>query len=265
MSRILQITDLHIATPPRLVSYKLDTFKLFESAIDRILADWQKIQPIDAVMVTGDISDLGDIESYQLFRKQIERLPAPYYVLPGNHDLIEPMQECFKDLDYMPNSGKINWVHDLADLRLIGLDTVIPRSGGGALDQVTLDFLAQALGEAPDKPILIGMHHPPFMSGVHFMDNIGLKGIEALDKVLKSVTNDMRIICGHIHSNVIGSVGKTIAISSAATSSSFEIDFREEAPVGFTTHPGGYMIHDYTTGFRSSCVAFTSGSGPHPF
>lgn len=265
MSRILQITDPHLAVPPRLVSNKLNTFKLLEEAIDRILTDWDQIGPVDALIVTGDISDKGDFESYQAFRTQIERLPVPYYLIPGNHDLRDPMRRCFSDIACMADSEKINWIQDLDDLRIVGLDTVIPQSSAGALDEVTLDFLASALSETPEKPTLIAMHHPPFTSGIRFMDDIGLKGIEQLDKVLKSAKNDVRIICGHLHGTVIGSVGNRVAIACAATCSSFDPDYRDGAPVGFTTRPGGYMIHDWTNGFRSTSVPLTSGTGPHPF
>ena len=265
MSRILQITDLHLAVPPRLVSNELNTYKLLESAIDRILLDWELIGPVDAVVVTGDISDIGDIESYQMLRTQVERLPVPYYVIPGNHDLREPMRKCFSDMAYMPISGKINWVQDLRDVRIVGLDTLVPQSGAGALTKDTLDFLLAALNEAPEMPTIIAMHHPPFMSGIRFMDDIGLQGIPQLDTILKSVKNDIRIICGHLHGTVIGSVGNRVAITCPATASSFNADYRNNAPIGFTTRPGGYMIHDWDNGFRSTCVPFTSGTGPHPF
>jgi 3',5'-cyclic AMP phosphodiesterase CpdA len=265
MSRILQITDLHIAVPPRLVSNELNTYKLLEMAIDRILVDWELIGPVDAVVVTGDISDIGDIESYQAFRRQVERLPVPYYVIPGNHDLRESMHQCFRDMVYMPDSGKINWIRDLHDIRLVGLDTLVPKSSGGELSEDTLEFLVAALGEAPEKPTLIAMHHPPFLSGIRFMDEIGLQGIEQLEKILRSTKNDIRIICGHLHGTIIGSVGNTVAIVSPATASSFDADYRDNAPIGFTTRPGGYMIHDWDNGFRSTCVPFTNGTGPHPF
>jgi len=265
MSRILQITDPHIAAPPRLVSNKLNTIKLLEAAIDRILKDWKLIGPVDALVVTGDISDKGDLESYLAFKTQVERLPIPYYLIPGNHDLREPMRKCFSDSVYIPDSGKINWVQDLNDLRIVGLDTLVPQSSAGALDDPTLDFLESALRGAPQKPTLIAMHHPPFKSGIRFMDDIGLEGIQQLDDILKSAKNDIRIICGHLHGMIIGSIGNRIAIASPATSSSFDADYRDSAPVGFTTRPGGYMIHDWDNGFRSTCVPFTEGTGPHPF
>ncbi len=67
---------MHVEAPPELVSGRLDTARLFEKAIDRILEDWHQFGPIDVLIATGDISDRGDADSYSFFREQVERLPA---------------------------------------------------------------------------------------------------------------------------------------------------------------------------------------------
>ncbi|NND92156.1 MAG: phosphodiesterase [Granulosicoccus sp.] len=265
MSRILQITDMHVVSPPGLVSGRLDTARILENAIDRILEDWHKFAPIDVLIATGDITDRGDNESYRLFRKQIERLPAPTLLIPGNHDRREPLRACFSDAPHMPVSGKINWVHDLPDLRIIGLDTLIEGQGGGELDADTLEFLALALDQAGETPVLIALHHPPFQSGIRFMDAIGLESTQGLSDVLQNRTNDIRLVCGHVHGFIVGSIGLRVAISSAAVCSSFPADYRADAPVGYTTHPGGYAIHSWDNGFRSASVTLADGAGPYPF
>jgi 3',5'-cyclic AMP phosphodiesterase CpdA len=265
MARILQITDMHVVAPPGLVSGRLDTARMMETAVDRILDDWHKFGPVDAVLVTGDITDRGDADSYRLFRSQIARLPAPCLLIPGNHDLRDPLRACFADAPYLPASGKLNWVHDLADMRIIGLDTLIEGEGGGEVDAETLDFLASALDHAGNAPMLIGLHHPPFQSGIRFMDAIGLRGIPGLGEVLQNRPNDIRLVCGHVHGFIVGSIAGRVAISSAAVCSSFPVDYRADAPVGFTTHPGGYTIHSWDGGFRSAAVTLDNGTGPYPF
>ena len=120
MARIIQLTDMHVLPPSQWVSGVLNTYELLIDTIDTLLDDWHKIGPIDAVIVTGDITETGDVESYQLFRQQVRRLPVPYFLIPGNHDRRDPLRQCFEDMATIPKSGKINWVHDLADLRLIG-------------------------------------------------------------------------------------------------------------------------------------------------
>ena len=265
MSRIIQLTDLHIRPPGHLVSGMLDTYELFVQAIDSLLADWHKIGPIDAVIVTGDITDTGDLESYQLFRQQIERLPAHSLLIPGNHDERDHLRRCFHDMAAIPTTGKINWVHNLTDLCLIGLDTLIEGQGGGALDDATLAFLSQAISTANNRPILLAMHHPPFASGMSFMDQIGLTGSAPLADILDAAPNNIRVICGHVHSTIISSVGNTVAISAASTCSAFPADYRIKAPIGFNSAPRGYSVHNWDQAFRTTCITLTQSSGPHPF
>jgi len=265
MTRILQLSDTHLVAPPKLVSKKLDTYSLFGAAVDRVINDLTKIGPIDAVVVTGDVSDDGSVGSYEAFREIIERIDLPYYVIPGNHDCRETMLGLFNDSKYNAGVEKFHWVKRFGDMQLIGLDTVVPKSGGGIFDSVSLDFLASSLSSDPEIPTMIAMHHPPFISGVHFMDAISLKGSDAFAELLQSVPNDIRIICGHLHTMVVGSVGNRVAISSPATCSSFDVDYRTDAPVGYTTKPGGYMIHDWSMGFRSTCVPLIPGNDIYPF
>lgn len=262
---MIQITDPHVVTPPNLVSARLDSARLLEEAVARVKADLPKIGPVDAVIVTGDISDDGSAESYALFRDLLRPLDLPYFVIPGNHDQREPMRTAFADHDYMPASGRLNWATSLRGLSLIGLDTLVEGQGGGILDTDTLDFLAQSLAAAGDDPVLIAIHHPPFASGIRFMDAIGLAGIEGLSEVVNASKSDIRIICGHVHSMMIGMVGRVPALSGPATCSTFDADFRPDAPVGFMTAPGGFVIHDWDGAFRSIHVGAVEGAGPYPF
>lgn len=266
MTRILQITDIHLAPPPRLVSGRLNTFEIFKKTIDRILEDMRKIGKVDAIIATGDITDTGDFESFCAFRNQIERLGIPYFMVPGNHDLQAPMLSCFNDVITLEaGSQKVNWVQDVNEIRLIGLDTSLPNESGGMLDEKTLGFLSESILGAKDKPILIALHHPPFQSGIQFMDKIGLKNSQDLDDILNDVPNEIRLISGHLHSTMIASLGNNIAISSAAISSSFLVDYREDAPIGFSTTSTGYMVHEWNNGFRSTCMPLSQVDGPHPF
>jgi Icc protein len=263
MTRILQITDLHLVSPGLRVSGVLDTAKLVKDFVDRLVETMPRIGPVDAVLVTGDISDDGSAESYALFRKMMAPLGLPLLVIPGNHDLREPMRQAHVDLGLLPATGKLNWSTMIGDLKVIGLDTLIEGSGGGALDGDTLAFLeAELVGTGP---ALVAMHHPPFACGIRFMDGIGLAGAGQLAALLARSPADVRIVCGHLHLTATGSVGHVPALVCPSPCSVFRPDFRDDAPVGFFTGGGGFMIHDWAGGFRSMNVPTTVGVGPFPF
>ena len=46
-----------------------------------------EIGGLDAILVSGDLSEDGSLESYHTFKEIIGRLEAPLYVIPGNHDV----------------------------------------------------------------------------------------------------------------------------------------------------------------------------------
>jgi len=265
MMRVIQITDPHVVAPPKKVSSRIDSALMLQEAVSRIKADMPKIGPVDAVLITGDISDDGSAESYALFRDLIGPLDLPYFVIPGNHDKREPMRSAFANQGYVPTCGRLNWSINLKGVHLIGLDTLVEGQGGGILETDTLEFLAHALADAGHDPVLLAMHHPPFASGIQFMDSVGLAGIDLLTEVVNASKADIRIVCGHVHSMMAGAVGRVNAFSGPATCSTFAADFRPDAPIGFMTDPGGYMIHDWDGSFRSIHVGTKQGSGPHPF
>jgi 3',5'-cyclic AMP phosphodiesterase CpdA len=262
---VIQLTDPHIVAPPWLLSGQVDSAERLRQVVAQINADLPKIAPVDAVLVTGDISDEGSPESYAEFRRLMAPLDLPLFVIPGNHDQREPMREAFADCSPMPGSGRLNWTAQVQGLHLVGLDTLVEGQGGGILDEYTLDFLATALASAGKAPVLIALHHPPFASGIKFMDRIGLDGTEALSEVLRHAKGEVRLVCGHLHAMMAGTVGQAVALSCPATCSTFAADFRDEAPVGFFTAPGGYMVHDWNGGFRSIQIGMDRGDGPFPF
>jgi len=204
-------------------------------------------------------------ESYARFRAIIAPLGLPILAIPGNHDAREPMRAAFADTGLMPDCGPLDWVHDLPGLRVIGLDTLIEGESGGVLGAATLDFLADALDTAPDGPVLVALHHPPFASGIAFMDAIDLANMDDLGAVLGRAGRDVRIVCGHIHGVQFATIGGYPALSSPATGSTFEVDLRADTPAGFHDGPGGFLVHDWERGFRTIEVSPAPGSGPWPF
>ena len=263
--RLIQISDPHIVAPPAFVSGRLDTRVALERTVARILDLQVKAGPFEALLITGDVTDDGAADSYAAFREIVAPLGLPLLPIPGNHDVREPMRTAFADTGLMPATGSLDWALDLPGLRVIGLDTLIEGQSGGALTASSLDFLAEALESAPDGPVLVSLHHPPFASGIAFMDAIGLSCPDDLATVLRRSGRDARLVCGHIHGVHLSMVGGCPVISAPATCSTFDVDFRADAAAGFHDAPGGFLLHEWENGFRTVEVSHAPGSGPWPF
>ena len=83
MTAILQITDTHIVAEGKLVSGQLETAAPLTRLVDQIASIRHQIGPIDAVIVSGDLSDDGSEASYARFKRLLAPLDLPTYVIPG--------------------------------------------------------------------------------------------------------------------------------------------------------------------------------------
>lgn len=155
--------------------------------------------PPDAVIVTGDLANGGTAEQYAIVREQLQRLAVPSVVLPGNHDDRATMRAAFE----LPGhrDDPIRSVTDFGPLRLVGLDTTIPGEGGGSLPEAELQWLDRTLRDAPQRPTIVAMHHPPVLTGVPAWDATAIGPVElrVLDRVLSRHPQALAVIAGHLH------------------------------------------------------------------
>lgn len=265
MTRIIQISDTHVVAPPALVAGRVDTRACLAACVARIMTMQAEIGPIDLVLATGDLTDHGWAPEYRAFNEIMAPMTLPFAAIPGNHDRRAPFRAAFAGAPFIPAEGPLDWVRDFDDFRLIGLDTLVEGDDGGRLAAASLDFLRDALAAAADRPALIALHHPPFATGVKFMDEIGFADPGALAALIGGRRAETRVIAGHVHRHITGGIGGWPAITAPSTAHAIPVDFRPEAPVAFDMEPGGFLIHDWSRGFRSTHVAIARAAGPFPF
>lgn len=259
------MSDLHVVAPGTRASGVLDTSALLDAAIDVVLSRLEALGPIDAVLVTGDISDDGSAEGYTVARAKLLRLGLPLLVIPGNHDRREAFRTAFADLSPLPQSGPLNWVADVGDTRVIGLDTLIEGQGGGRLASETVAFLSLALAGANGRPVVLALHHPPLRTGIRFMDDIALENTDQLEATLEQAHGPLRIVAGHVHGVYHGMLGPHPVSTAPSTCSAFALDLRESAPVGFMSGPVGFAFLDTAPGGVWSACPLDHGDGPFRF
>ncbi|MDW3225728.1 MAG: phosphodiesterase [Paracoccaceae bacterium] len=263
MTAILQISDTHIVPEGALVSGRLDTSDALARLVERITSIRDQIGPVDALLVSGDLSDDGSVQSYARFKSLIAPLDLPLYVIPGNHDARDPMRTAFDNK--LPQSGPLNWTHQLGDVLLIGLDTMVEGQGLGTLSPDSLMFLQSALSQSGGAPVLLALHHPPFACGIGFMDEIGLTNRDDLHETVAGYAGTLRMVCGHIHNMIVSDIAGHIAISAPSPCSTFAYDRRPDAVVGYMTQEDGCLLHRWDDGFHTIRIGPMAGSGPFLF
>jgi len=196
MIRFIHLTDIHVAAhgagPP---GHKLGNSAILHRMVETINAMPQ--QP-EFVVASGDLTDLGDVESYALFRDLVAPLKAPLLMALGNHD----KRASFHAV--LGNAGSdAPYFHDTVHggLHIITLDSSIPNHVAGAICEPQFEYLTNALTRHPELPKLLVIHHPPRIdpTGLPWA-TLDMGSTERLAEVLAG-HNVAGILSGHIHIN----------------------------------------------------------------
>jgi len=249
---IAQISDPHIQ-----LDYEPAVTQL-QRAIEHLL---QLPTRPDVVMITGDCTNNGTVAEYELFREAIGALPMPTFVIPGNHDNREHMLAVIGEQGQAQLPGYMQYVVDVGPLRLIALDTNIPGQGGGAQDPEQLEWLAQRLEEAPDRPTLIFMHHPPFRTGFRAYDQIGLADAEAFGALIARHPQIELIGAGHVHATMVRRFYGTLALTCPAIYEQMLPDESQRERLVVQKQPPQCFLHIWDE--QSGLTSYASQIGQH--
>jgi len=188
---LLQITDCHIHNEPHRLLSGVNTYNSLTQVIDGVLAG--NDQHADLALITGDLTHEGDERAYRLLQEQLQRLPMPFFWLPGNHDHLAPMANTANSERQQAKQLLLqNW-------QILLLDTHVEDEVGGAVSQSELSWLATALLEHPDKYAAIFMHHPLLPVGCDWLDPQRIANAEQVLTLFDN-TPQLRMVCnGHVH------------------------------------------------------------------
>jgi 3',5'-cyclic-AMP phosphodiesterase len=262
---LCHLSDLHVRPPGQLAYRRVDTAAYVRRCVEHIAA----LDPRpDAVIVTGDIADRGAPEEYEHALALLAPLSLPLYVIPGNHDDRAALQRAFAHHAYLPESTEfVQYTAAIGPVQLVALDTLVPGEGGGMLCTQRLDWLENALGRAHASPVVILMHHPPFATGIEYMDAVGLRCAYPLEPLIRRHENVERIFCGHLHRTILRRFGGTIAVSAPSPAHQVALNFAPEAAPKFVMEPPGYLMHRWTeeAGFITYAAVIGDYDGPYHF
>ncbi len=226
---IAQISDLHLRASGGPLQGRIDTIGALADCIAHIIRLWPRP---DLVLATGDLTDLALPEDYALLRRMLRNVPMPVYVIAGNHDDRGRLRSAFGDAGYLPGGGEfLQYTIEDWPLRLIGLDTLLPGEVGGGFCSERLRWLAERLAEQPDRPTVLFMHHPPFPSGIRFLDTPPFAGAAELAALVCRHPQVRQVVCGHIHRAIHVNWAGTCA--AVAPSIVYQMNLAFEDGIGF--------------------------------
>ena len=196
MTRFIHLTDLHISHTR---AEGTDDSRAALSNLRRAVVAINGMDPQpDFVVASGDLTNMGDVASYQLLKDTLAPLKAPLIPALGNHDKRAGFHTVF---GAGASDAPLTSVQMIAGLQVIVLDTMIPAHVAGTIDTAQFAMLEAALAAHPETPKVIVMHHPPRLdpAGLPWA-SIDMEATTRLAEVLAPYPVSA-ILSGHIHIN----------------------------------------------------------------
>lgn len=210
--------------------------------------------PLDAVLISGDVSDRGSGPDYALARGLLAELGVPVRCTVGNHDERTAFAAELLDRPDHAADEPINQLLDVGGVRLAVLDSLVPGRADGYLDPRTLDWLDATLTAAPGLPALVALHHPPVALGLPWLDAIRLVNSTDLETVLGRHPQVAGVLCGHAHTAASSTfAGRPLRVAPGVRSGAV-LPWEQGAEGMATDRPVALAFHRYTDGVLTTYV-----------
>ena len=180
------MSDLHL-TKGGCPIWETNTMEHFNKSIEII----RGMHNIDAIVVTGDISDDGSEWTYQYADRLFSSLGIPTYCCPGNHDSLKVM------LEVLPESCIIRgWNMIMLNSVITDDEVANQNKSRGFLTKSSINHMIQKLEEG--HPTIIALHHPPLEPG-GWLNRKLLDNRSDFNEIISQYSNVRLVIYGHIH------------------------------------------------------------------
>jgi 3',5'-cyclic-AMP phosphodiesterase len=235
---LAQISDLHVQVGAG------DGVTI--ARVEAVVAAVAALDPMpESVLVTGDLTHHGAPAEYERVSELLAPLRMPLYVLPGNHDDRDALRAVLGTHVPAGHGSFVQYTARSGALRLVVCDTTEPGRDGGRLCEQRLAFIEEALAADRDMPTVLAMHHPPFLTGIRVMDEIGLDDASrsALTDLLDQAPNVCRVVAGHVHRAMFGRVGRCSAFTCPSTDLAIQLDLTGSMDIALVDEPPAFALH----------------------
>jgi 3',5'-cyclic AMP phosphodiesterase CpdA len=245
---VAHISDLHFGREiPEIVS--------------GLLADLAATDP-DLIIVSGDLTERALHSQFRAARDFLDRLPAPYLVCPGNHDIplyrlderfLRPTARFRRHI-----SADLGPVHHGRGFTALGLNSAHGRTWkSGRVEAGPLARLCAAVEAAPAGNLRIVAAHHPFLPPPDAPQSRLVDDAESILTALAACGADL-ILGGHIHRAFAGDARRTfphlpaqLLVAQAPTATSVHLRDR----------PNGYNLIHFGEAFVEIAVRYwTAGT-----
>lgn len=210
--RIIHLSDLHLTND--VCIWGTDTNAHFTYAIEKI----KGLKDIDAVIISGDLSNDGSIESYMRLDRTLAALDLPVYCCPGNHDNLDIFFS-----EYNSHYYKKDKIAAIDGWEFIFFNTVVEGMSRGFTKNEDIALLKNRIQHLSNN-IAIVLHHPPIeQSG--WLNRKLLEDREAIVKMIGCSNNVKLVLYGHTHYHMVKTIDGVLYSSASSTGFAFNPTF----------------------------------------
>ena len=241
---VAHISDTHFLGQGRLLYGVVET----EARLRQALTQLERLSARpEAIVITGDLADLGEPDAYARLRAIVEPvaagLGAQVIWVMGNHDERGPYNQGLFDGEHTDETQ--DRVYDVNGLRVISLDSTVQGYHHGAITDAQLEWLAAELATPAPHGTILALHHPPIPTPLLWaMELLELQGQDRLAAVLEG--SDVRaILAGHLHySGHATFAGIPVSVASA-TCYTLALAAQDRLLSGTNSNQAFNMVHVY--------------------
>ncbi|MBE0417772.1 MAG: metallophosphoesterase [Coriobacteriia bacterium] len=162
------------------------------SLATRVVDELNELAP-DAVVVTGDLTDMGFRQEFKSANRLVSRIECPNkLVLLGNHDARNVGEEHFEEF-FGARTSELR----VDGVRLLGIDSSEPDLDSGRIGRERYRWVEERFSEPEEFKVLCMHHHLVPVPGTGRERNIVYDAGDVL-RVLQGSGCDL-VLCGHKH------------------------------------------------------------------
>nr|WP_275889328.1 metallophosphoesterase [Nakamurella flavida] len=207
------MSDTHLTSAGVLYNGVIDADRALAAAADLIARAVADGVGVDALVVSGDLTDTGDPAAYRRLADALGSLGPPVVWATGNHDVRTTLHT--ELLGRPDEPGKILQHHDIAGLRILVLDSTVVGAGHGRLEPEHLAELAAALATPAEHGSVVVLHHAPVPPPSPLLAYFTLERASRRALAATVAGSDVRLVlAGHHHLAQSGSLaGVPVAVA----------------------------------------------------
>ncbi|WP_207478973.1 metallophosphoesterase family protein [Arenibaculum pallidiluteum] len=219
MRTLAHISDLHFG-------------RVDPAVVEGLLADLEEVRP-SLVVISGDLTQRARKHQFMAARDFLARLPAPYLVVPGNHDI--PVYNLLtRFTDPFANyrrfiSRELDAVHQDEEIAVLGLNTArsfILDFAEGRVNRTQMRRIRSVFTDLPSGVFKVVFTHHPFLPPPDAPDTRLVGRVRHALAALEEAGVEL-LLAGHLHRAYNGDVSshhpqlaRSILVAQASTATS---------------------------------------------